>query len=310
MAEVQMDEIQKRMIEELADLHEVPVGAYNFRANSKLAGRNTTANIDIVSKDDGSGIDIKVKAGTKKESVHIPVVISASGIKETVYNDFFIEDDCDVVIVAGCGIHNCGKQDSQHDGVHRFFIGKNSKVKYVEKHYGDGDGEGKRILNPVTEVYMEEGSSMEMEMVQIKGVDSTMRTTVAKLKADAKLVVHERLMTHGTQEAGSVYTVDLDGDGSSADIVSRSVARDSSYQKLDLCIKGNASCSGHTECDSIIMDNGRILAVPSLEANNVDAMLVHEAAIGKIAGDQLNKLMSLGLTEQEAEEQIINGFLK
>lgn len=310
MAEVQMDELQKRMIEELADLHEVPVGAYNFRANSKLAGRNTTANIDIVSKEDGSGIDIRVKAGTKKESVHIPVVISASGIKETVYNDFFIEDDCDVVIVAGCGIHNCGKQDSQHDGVHRFFIGKNSKVKYVEKHYGDGDGDGKRILNPVTEVYMEEDSAMEMEMVQIKGVDSTKRTTVSKLKAGAKLVVHERLMTHGVQLAESVYNVDLDGDGSSADIVSRSVARDKSYQKLDLCIKGNAACSGHTECDSIIMDEGRILAVPSLEANNVDAMLVHEAAIGKIAGDQLNKLMSLGLTEAQAEEQIINGFLK
>ena len=310
MAEVQMDELQKRMIEELADLHEVPVGAYNFRANSKLAGRNTTANIDIVSKDDGSGIDIRVKAGTKKESVHIPVVISASGIKETVYNDFFIEDDCDVVIVAGCGIHNCGKQDSQHDGVHRFFIGKNSKVKYVEKHYGDGDGDGKRILNPVTEVYMEENSGMEMEMVQIKGVDSTKRTTVAKLKEGAKLVVHERLMTHGVQLAESVYNVDLDGNGSSADIVSRSVARDESYQKLDLCIKGNAECSGHTECDSIIMDKGRILAVPSLEANNVDAMLVHEAAIGKIAGDQLNKLMSLGLTEAQAEEQIINGFLK
>ncbi|MCQ2527792.1 MAG: SufD family Fe-S cluster assembly protein [Saccharofermentans sp.] len=310
MAEVQMDELQKRMIEELADLHEVPVGAYNFRANSKLAGRNTTANIDIVSKEDGSGIDIRVKAGTKKESVHIPVVISASGIKETVYNDFFIEDDCDVVIVAGCGIHNCGKQDSQHDGVHRFFIGKNSKVKYVEKHYGDGDGDGKRILNPVTEVYMEEDSAMEMEMVQIKGVDSTKRTTISKLKAGAKLVVHERLMTHGVQLAESVYNVDLDGDGSSADIVSRSVARDKSYQKLDLCIKGNAACSGHTECDSIIMDDGRILAVPSLEANNVDAMLVHEAAIGKIAGDQLNKLMSLGLTEAQAEEQIINGFLK
>ncbi len=310
MAEVQMDEIQKRIIEEVADLHEVPVGAYNFRANSKLAGRNTTANIDIISKDDGSGIDIKIKDGTKKESVHIPVVISASGIKEVVKNDFFVGEDCDVVIVAGCGIHNCGQQDSQHDGVHRFFIGKNSKVKYVEKHYGDGDGEGKRILNPGTEVYMEEGSSMEMEMVQIKGVDSTNRTTIAKLKEGAKLVVHERLMTHGVQEAISAYDVILEGNGSSADIVSRSVARENSYQKLDLCIKGNAECSGHTECDSIIMDNGRILAVPSLEANNVDAMLVHEAAIGKIAGDQLNKLMSLGLTEAEAEEQIINGFLK
>ena len=307
---VKLDEIQKRLMREVADLHSVPEGAYNFRANSELAGRNTTANIDIKSKEDKSGIDITIKAGTKNESVHIPVVLSESGIKETVYNDFFVGDECDVVIVAGCGIDNCGTQDSEHDGVHRFFIGKNSKIKYVEKHYGSGDGKGKRILNPVTEVYMDENSAMEMEMVQIKGVDSTERTTKAELKAGAKLVVHERLMTHGEQKALSIYNVSLDGDGSSADVVSRSVARDNSYQKLDMCILGNAECSGHTECDSIIMDNGRILAVPSLEANSVDAMLVHEAAIGKIAGDQLTKLMTLGLTEQEAEEQIINGFLK
>lgn len=307
---VQLDEIQKRLMREVADLHSVPEGAYNFRANSELAGRNTTANIDIKSKEDKSGIDITIKAGTKNESVHIPVVLSESGIKETVYNDFYVGDDCDVVIVAGCGIDNCGTQDSEHDGIHRFFIGKNSKIKYVEKHYGSGDGKGKRILNPVTEVYMDENSAMEMEMVQIKGVDSTERTTKAELKAGAKLVVHERLMTHGEQKAYSIYNVSLNGDGSSADVVSRSVARDNSYQKLDMCILGNAECSGHTECDSIIMDNGRILAVPSLEANSVDAMLVHEAAIGKIAGDQLTKLMTLGLTEQQAEEQIINGFLK
>ena len=307
---LKMDDIQKRLIEEVADLHEVPEGAYNFRANGELAGRNTTANIDIVSKEDGSGIDIHIKPGTKKESVHIPVVLSASGYKETVYNDFYVGDDADVVIVAGCGIDNCGNQDAQHDGIHRFYVGKNAKVKYVEKHYGSGTGEGKRILNPVTEVYIEEGGSVEMEMVQIKGVDSTERMTVAELKEDAKLIVRERLMTHQDQNAISGYKVSLNGDGSSADVVSRSVARDTSYQKFDACIIGNAACNGHTECDSIIMDQGRILAVPSLEANNIDAMLVHEAAIGKIAGDQLIKLMTLGLTEQEAEEQIINGFLK
>ena len=306
----ELDDIQKRLIEEIADLHEVPVGAYNFRANSELAGRNTTANIDIISKTDKSGIDIKIKPGTRKESVHIPVVISASGIKETVYNDFYIGEDSDVVIVAGCGIDNCGNQDSQHDGIHRFFVGKGAKVKYVEKHYGSGNGAGKRLLNPVTEVYMEEDSYMEMEMVQIKGVDSTDRKTVAELKAGARMVVHERLMTHEEQYAMSTYDIALNGDGSSADVVSRSVARDKSYQKLDLCVKGNAACSGHTECDSIIMDSGTILAVPALEANSVDAMLVHEAAIGKIAGEQLDKLMSLGLTEAEAEEQIINGFLR
>lgn len=305
-----LDEIQIRLLQEIADLHTVPEGAYNIRSNSALAGRNTTANIDIVSKPDGSGIDIHIKPGTKKESVHIPVVLSESGLKETVYNDFYIGEDSDVVIVAGCGIHNCGVQDSQHDGVHRFFVGKNAKVKYVEKHYGEGDGDGKRILNPVTEVTMEEGSAMEMEMVQIKGVDSTVRTTRATLAADASLVVRERLMTHGNQWAESIYTTELNGDGARADVVSRSVAKDHSYQKFDSRITVNAACTGHTECDAIIMGDARILAVPQLEANNIDAALIHEAAIGKIAGEQIIKLMTLGLTEQEAEEQIVNGFLK
>ena len=306
---VKLDEIQKRLIREVADLHEVPAGAYNFRANGGLAGRNTTANIDITSKENGSGIDIRIKPGTVHESVHIPVVLSESGLKETVYNDFYIGEGSDVVIVAGCGIDNCGMQDSEHDGIHRFYVGKNAHVKYVEKHYGSGDGRGKRILNPVTEVYMEDGSIMEMEMVQIKGVDSTERTTKAELKKNARLIVRERLMTHGVQRALSVYHVDLQGEGSSADVISRSIARDKSYQKLDLCVIGNAPCKGHTECDSIIMDEAVILAVPSLDARNVDASLVHEAAIGKIAGEQLTKLMTLGLTEQEAEEEIINGFL-
>ena len=305
-----IDEIQKRILEEVADLHTVPEGAYNIRANSKMAARNTTANIDIISKEDGSGIDIKIKPGTKNESVHIPVVLSQSGLKEVVYNDFYIGEDADVVIVAGCGIHNCGVQDSEHDGIHRFYVGKNAKVKYVEKHYGEGDGTGKRILNPGTEVYMEENSSMEMEMVQIKGVDSTVRDTKAELAKGARLVVRERLMTHGDQNAVSNYVVELNGEGASADVVSRSVARDTSYQKFDSRIVGNAPCSGHTECDAIIMDKARILAVPQLEANDLDSAMIHEAAIGKVAGDQIIKLMTLGLTEAEAEEQIINGFLK
>lgn len=304
-----LTEIQKRLIREIANLHEVPIGAYNFRADGELAGRNTTANIDIISKKNGSGIDIHIKPGTVRESIHIPVVLSESGLKETVYNDFYIGENSDVTIVAGCGIDNCGTQDSEHDGIHRFYVGKNSKIKYVEKHYGSGDGMGKRILNPVTEVYMEEGSSMEMEMTQIKGVDSTERTTVAELKKDARLTVRERLMTHGEQYAISIYKVTLYEEGGSADVVSRSIARDRSYQKFDACIIGNAPCKGHTECDSIIMDEGTILAVPSLEAHHVDASLVHEAAIGKIAGEQLIKLMTLGLDEHQAEEEIINGFL-
>ena len=305
-----LDEIQKRLLSEVADLHTVPEGAYNIRANGQSAGRASTANIEITPRETGDGLTIDIKPGTKNESVHIPVVMSQSGLKETVYNDFNIGEGADVTIVAGCGIDNCGVQDSEHDGIHRFFVGKGARVKYVEKHYGSGTGAGKRILNPVTEVYMEEDSSIEMEMVQIKGVDDTTRTTIAELKAGANLVVRERLMTHGDQKALSIYKVDLNGEGSSADVVSRSVAKDDSYQKFDAVINGNAPCSGHTEWDAIIMDRGRILAVPGLEANDVDAALVHEAAIGKIAGDQIIKLMTLGLTEEEAEEQIINGFLK
>ena len=304
------DSIQERILEEVADLHGVPAGAYNIRANGQTAGRNTTANIDIVTKTDKPGIDIRIKPGTRNESVHIPVVVSASGLKEMVYNDFFIGEDADVVIVAGCGIHNCGDQDSEHDGIHRFFVGKNAKVKYVEKHYGEGDGNGKRILNPGTEVYMEENSYMEMEMVQIEGVDSTNRTNSAELAAGAKLIVRERLLTHGSQNAESTYIVNLNGEDSSADVVSRSVAKDTSKQTFNSKIVGNAKCSGHTECDAIIMGNAKISSLPEITANHPDAALIHEAAIGKIAGDQIIKLMTLGLSEEEAENQIVNGFLK
>lgn len=305
-----IDEIQKRLLMEVADLHEVPEGAYNLRANGELAGRNTTANIDITSKDDGTGIDIHIKPGTRHESVHIPVVLSESGLSEVVYNDFYIGDDADVVIVAGCGISNCGNQDSQHNGIHRFFLGRNSKVKYVEKHYGEGDGKGKRIMNPGTEVYMDEDSYMEMEMVQIKGVDSTNRNTRADLEKGAKLVIKERLMTHGSQEAVSGFVVNLNGEDSSANVISRAVARDASRQTFLAEINGNNKCAGHSECDAIIMDHANISAIPKITANNTDAALIHEAAIGKIAGDQIIKLMTLGLTESEAEAQIVNGFLK
>jgi len=307
---LKLDEIQKRLLMEVADLHKTPEGAYNIRSDSEAIGRRSTANIEIIPKTEVSGIDIRIKAGTKNESVHIPVIMTQSGLKETVYNDFYIGDGADVVIIAGCGIDNCGNQDSEHDGIHRFYVGKGARVKYVEKHYGSGSGRGKRILNPVTEVYQEEDSVVEMEMVQIKGVDDTERTTKAELKDGAKLVVRERLMTHGDQRALSLYDVVLNGKNSSADVVSRSVARDNSHQKFDAKIVGNAECHGHTECDSIIMDKGKVLAVPALEANDVDAALVHEAAIGKIAGEQIIKLMTLGLTEEQAEERIINGFLK
>ena len=305
-----MDEIQKTLLEEVAGLEGVPAGAYNIRTNGELSGRNTTANIDIVSKDGGNGIDIRIKPGTKHESVHIPVILSQSGLTDLVYNDFYIGDDADVLIVAGCGIHNGGNADSKHDGIHRFFVGKNAKVRYVEKHYGSGDGRGKRIMNPVTEVTMEEGSEMEMEMVQIRGVDSTKRLTTTNLAAGSKLTVNERLLTHGTQDAVSEFEVNLNGEGSSANVISRSVAKEESSQLFISKLHGNAPCAGHSECDSIIMDSAKISAVPEITANTPDAALIHEAAIGKIAGEQIIKLMTLGLTEEEAEAQIVNGFLK
>lgn len=305
-----MDLIEKNLLKEVAGLHEVPEGAYNIRSNGKSESRNTTANIDIVTKEDKPGIDIIIKPGTKNESVHIPVILSQSGLKEMVYNDFIIGEDADVTIIAGCGIHNCGVDTSEHDGIHSFFVGKNAKVRYVEKHYGEGDGSGKRILNPTTIVELDENASLEMETVQIKGVDSTERVTKAVLKKNASLVVHEKIMTHGVQWAKTDFTVDLDGEGSSANVVSRSVAKDNSKQHFLSKINGNAACAGHTECDAIIMDSASVTAEPQLTANNIDASLIHEAAIGKIAGAQLIKLMTLGLTEKEAEEQIVNGFLK
>ena len=305
-----MDSIQKRLLEQVADLHGVPEGAYNIRADGQLAGRNTTANIDIVTKTDKPGIDIIIKPGTKNESMHIPVIIEKSGLKDLVYNDFFIGDDCDVTIVAGCGISNCGTKESRHDGIHSFFVGKHSKVKYIEKHYGEGDGRGTNVMNPTTIVELGEGSYMEMETTQIKGIDSTIRNTTATLGDGATLVIKEKIMTHGTQYAETNFTVDLNGVDSSTNVISRSVAKEESKQMFNSNIRGNNKCAGHSECDAIIMDNASVGARPEITANNVEASLIHEAAIGKIAGDQLIKLMTLGLTEKEAEEQIVNGFLK
>ena len=305
-----MDAIQKNLLEQVAELHDVPEGAYNIRVDGKSDARNTTANIDIVSKSDKDGIDIIIKPGTKNESVHIPVVLSMSGLQETVYNDFFIGEDCDVTIVAGCGIHNCGVQNAEHSGIHSFHLGKNARVRYVERHYGEGDGLGENIMNPTTLIDMEEGSYLEMETTQIKGVDSTIRTTHATVGPNATLIIKEKVMTHGKQLAKSDFTVDLNGDGCHTNVISRSVAKGESKQIFLARINGNARCYGHSECDAIIMDNAIVSAIPEVTANHLDASLVHEAAIGKIAGEQLIKLMTLGLTEREAEEQIVNGFLK
>ncbi len=305
-----MNDIQKNLLEQVIDLHGVPEGAYNIRANGESAGRATTANIDIVTKTDKPGIDIIIKPGTKNESVHIPVILSQSGLKELVYNDFYIGEDADVTIVAGCGIHNGGDSDAEHSGIHRFFLARGAKVHYVERHYGEGDGNGKNLMNPTTVIEQAEGSHMELDTTQIKGVDSTKRVTTAKLADGASLVIREKLMTHGQQLAETDFTVELDGVDCSANVISRSVARDNSHQIFRSAINGNNRCAGHTECDAIIMDKATVVAIPEITANHIDASLIHEAAIGKIAGEQLIKLMTLGLTEAEAEAQIVNGFLK
>ena len=305
-----MNGTELELLKIIADMDASPEGAYNIRSNGRLADRHVTENIDIKTKTDRPGIDIIIKAGTVGETVHIPVIISETGLNDLVYNDFIIGENADVTIVAGCGIHNCGENESRHDGIHTFFIGKNAKVKYIEKHYGEGDGNGENNMNPTTIVNISEGGYMEMDTAQIKGIDSTKRVTKARLSNGASLVIHEKIMTHGKQTAETDFTVDLDGKNSSANVVSRSVAKDNSFQRVLSKINGNNICSGHTECDAIIMDNGKVSAIPEITANSIDASLIHEAAIGKIAGDQLIKLMTLGLTEAEAEEQIINGFLK
>lgn len=285
-------------------------GAYNIRKDGQKLVRNTTNNIDIKTKEDKDGIDIIVKENTKNETVYIPVILTKQGLNDKVYNDFYIGKNADVTIVAGCGIHSCGNHDSEHDGIHTFYLEEGAKVKYVEKHYGEGDGNGKRILNPETIVNLEKGSTLEMETVQIKGVDSTVRITKGNLKEDTNFIVSEKIMTHGNQYAKTVFDVNLNGKNSSTKVTSRSIAKDNSKQEFVSNLKGNDKCFGHVECDAIIMDNAVIKAIPEIEARNIEANLIHEAAIGKIAGEQLIKLMSLGLTEKQAEKEIINGFLK
>lgn len=305
-----MNNTEKQLLKIIADMDGEPQGAYNIRANGELAQRRITPNIDIKTKEDKSGIDITIRAGTKGETVHIPVIISDTGINDLVYNDFIIGEDADVTIMAGCGIHNCGSEESRHDGIHTFFVGKNARVKYIERHYGEGDGTGEKNMNPTTVVNVAEGGYMEMETSQIKGIDSTNRVTRATVADGGTLIIREKLMTHGNQQANTDFSVDLNGEKSSANVISRSVACDNSVQIYKSNINGNNLCTGHTECDAIIMDNAKVSAIPEISANHIDASLIHEAAIGKIAGEQLTKLMTLGLTEAQAEEEIINGFLK
>lgn len=306
----ELNNIDNSLLSKISDIEKITDGAYNIRKNGKGIQRKSSENIEIVPKEDGIGIDIIVKENTKFEFVHIPVIITESGVKDIVYNDFYIGKNSKVIIVAGCGIHNDHHKDSEHNGIHRFYLEEGANVKYIEKHYGEGSGEGKRILNPVTEVYLKEGSSLEMETAQIKGVDSTIRTTKGELEADTNLVITEKIMTHGSQTAKTLFEVNLNGENASTHVKSRSVATENSNQEFASKVYGNSKCFGHVECDAIIKDKARVLAIPEISANHIDANLIHEAAIGKIAGEQLIKLMTLGLSEKEAEEQIIQGFLR
>ena len=307
---IQEKEIDKELLNNITNYDSIRKGAYNIRKNGKGVERKITDNVNIVTKTDKPGIDIYVKENTKFEFIHIPVIITESGLTDLVYNDFYIGKNANVIIVAGCGIHNDHHKNSQHDGIHRFYLEEGAKVRYIEKHYGEGIGDGKKILNPVTEVYLKEGSSMEMDSSQIKGVDSTIRETKGIVEANANFVVSEKIMTNGIQTAKTIFDVQLNGENASTHVTSRSVAADKSRQDFISKIYGNKKCFAHSECDAIIKDNAIVTATPEITANNVDANLIHEAAIGKIAGEQITKLMTLGLTEKEAEEEIINGFLR
>lgn len=305
-----MDKVEKDLLKQIADIDGEIQGAYNIRENGKGIERKVTENINIVTKKDTPGIDIFVKENTKMEFVHIPVILTQSGLKDLVYNDFYIGKNANVIIVAGCGIHNDEDKDSQHDGIHRFFLEEGAKVTYIEKHYGEGSGKGKRILNPVTEVTLKEGASMEMQTTQIRGVDSTIRETKGTLGKNTNLVITEKILTHQSQFAKTIFDVSLNDENASVHVTSRSVATENSKQEFISKVYGNAKCFAHVECDAILKDNGSVKATPEITANNVEANLIHEAAIGKIAGEQLIKLMTLGLSEKEAEEEIINGFLR
>ncbi len=305
-----MEKIDTRLLREIAQLEGTPKGAYNIRKNGQLDSRASSANIEIVTKDGSPGIDIHIKPGTKNESVHIPVIITQTGLTEMVYNDFYIGPDCDVVIVAGCGIHNAGSEEAKHDGLHIFHVGENSKVQYVERHYGEGEGTGQRIMNPQTEVYLQKGASIQLETTQLRGVNSTKRYTKVVVGEGAEAVITEKLLTHDDQWAESEMDIYLEGTESSTRVISRSVAQDRSQQVFYPRVVGEGRCFGHVQCDAIIMDEAKVKAIPAITANHTDAQLIHEAAIGRIAGDQILKLMTLGLSEAEAEEEILNGFLR
>ncbi len=307
---MKINDITDKLLREVSEFTGEFKGAFNIRENGGCAARQSTDNIKIEPKEGGSGIVIRILPGTKNENVYIPACVNKGGVNDLAYNDFYVGEDADVTIIAGCGVHTDDEEDARHDGIHRFFLGKNAKVLYKEKHLGTGGGKGKKNINPVTDVELAEGSTLEMDTVQLGGIDFSQRKTTAKVGANARLIVRERLMTDGIEKAISDFDIVMEGDDSAVELISRSVAKGNSYQEFKSCIHGIARCTGHSECDAILVDNGTVNAAPALEASNVDAELIHEAAIGKIAGEQILKLRTLGLSEEEAQNKIIAGFLK
>lgn len=308
---MKLNNLDMDLLKSIADLQGMPKGAINIRRDGEAVIRQSSSNIILSSKNDGNpGLMVEIKPGTRNETVHVPVILTQPGFQDKVYNTFIVGEDADATIIAGCGIHNDSHGSSRHDGIHEIIIKRGARLKYIEKHYGEGSGDGKNVLNPTTVITVEKGASAELEMVQIKGVDDTIRSTVAHVHEKGNLKIVERLLTQGAQQAESDIEIFIEGNGGAAQVLSRSVAQGNSYQLFRAALIGKTACLGHVECDAIIMDKARIKSVPELMAEDAEAVLTHEAAIGKIAGEQLIKLMSLGLTEKEAVDAILEGFLK
>lgn len=306
-----MDSVEKILLDMVDYDESNRRGAINIRKDGKKVERKNTEFVTIESKTgEFDGLDVYVKADAKDAEVHMPVILTVPGLIDRVYNDIYVGDGAEVTIIAGCGLHNDGCSNAKHEGTHRLHIGKNAKVRYIEKHFGFGEGTGERIINPRMTIELGENSKLEIDSSQIKGIDSTVRQTLADLSAGSKLIVSEKIMTHGKQHAETDFRVNLDGEDSISRITSRSFVTEESSQRFISHMIGNNKCRGRVECDAMLKDNGKVTSIPEITANHLDAYLVHEATVGRIAGDQLKKLMSLGLTEKEAEEEIIKGFLK
>ena len=305
-----MNKITEELLKQVSDYKGEFKGAYNIREDGGCVGRQSSEHIKIEPKPDGSGLEIHISPEAQKETVYIPACVTRGNVNDLVYNDFFVGEGADVTIVAGCGVHTDNEGEAEHDGIHRFFLEKGAHVLYKEKHVGTGTGIGLKKINPVTDMELKEDAVMEMDTIQIGGVDLTKRSTKAVLGARAKLIIHERIMTDGEEQASTDFEVEMQGEDSGVDLISRSVAKDHSYQEYHSKIRGNCRCTGHSECDAILIGEGKVNAAPELFAGDIDASLIHEAAIGKIAGEQIVKLRTLGLTEEEAEKKIVEGFLR